>query len=104
MEACTDKVAKKYGTTREEQDEYGALNYRRAAATWEVSFTAHMGSIPRSFSERTIVHWAKNGFQAKSLTEYFLLSIEAIWGLEDRKLHLSRDYSRLVYDGFFDWK
>uniref|UniRef100_F1L0C5 acetyl-CoA C-acetyltransferase n=1 Tax=Ascaris suum TaxID=6253 RepID=F1L0C5_ASCSU len=32
---CTDKIAKKYGVTREEQDEYAAQSYRRAAAAWE---------------------------------------------------------------------
>ncbi|KHN78980.1 Acetyl-CoA acetyltransferase A, mitochondrial [Toxocara canis] len=35
MGACTDQVAKKYGISREQQDEYAAMSYRRSAAAWE---------------------------------------------------------------------
>lgn len=44
---CTDKIAKKYGVTREEQDEYAAQSYRRAAAAWEVSFAAHLSYLKK---------------------------------------------------------
>lgn len=36
MGACADKVAKQFAITREEQDKYAILSYKRSAAAWKV--------------------------------------------------------------------
>lgn len=63
---CTDKIAKKYGVTREEQDEYAAQSYRRAAAAWEVSFTAHLSYLKKERIRGSSSFFDWNCFQARN--------------------------------------